>query len=519
MTIVLDGGTGLFDKLGKLKYLLNLINTNIGDTSTGWPKELNDALVEYDAESNAVRDTVRDLLPQLTSAQQGVGGFKDSIRSAARNTLIQIANADDPLPELSVVAALKVLIQQMLDANETVDASEPTIDYLITGQTQGDITAATAANPVEITDAGHGLVDGDVISIFGVVGMTELNGRRFTINQTASNTFELIGINGSGYTAYSSGGVWKKNHGTGVIVTSVLDGKGQRLENVLAEDIVVTCDNATTAGAEQFTALGELPAASKLDHLWPAGSGTNQILSTNTAGGTNLLTNGDFETFTVTNTPDDWTLDTGTATADFLEENTTILRDTSSLEIDGDGSTLQAISQTITGLSSRTPYAFNLWAALDVVPAAGVLVADLYDGSAVINDDQGTANSLTIPLTTHGLYWTPHYATFHLPEPVPATVKLRLRLTTALSSTSSVFIDEVCLVAATQLYTEGGPFVAIFAGGTDFALDDEFLVQPVNARAGALQEMCDQFFDTASEGLLIPSDTGAAETVADSVIG
>jgi len=519
MAIDLDSGSGLFDRLGKLKYLLNLINTNIGNESTGWPKELNDALAEYDAGSNAVRDTVRDLIPALTQAQQGSSVLKDAIRIAARNTLIVMANADDPLPELTVEAALDVLIQQMLDANETIDASEPTIDFLITGQTQGDITGATAANPVEITDGSHGLVDGDVISIFNVVGMTEINNRRYTVNQTGAGTFELIGVNGSGYTTYGSGGVWKKNTGSGVIVTSVLDGRGRSQENVLAEDIVVTCTESSSSGAEQFEAAGELVAPGKLDFLWPAGSGTNQTLSTVAADGSNLLTNGDFETFTVTNTPTSWTLDTGAATADFLEENSEILRGTSSLEIDGDGSTLAAISQTLAGLTSRTPYAFNLWAKIDVTPAAGVLVVDLYDGSAVINDDAGNANSLTIPLTTHGLYWVPHYAVFRLPEPIPDTVTLRIRLSTALSNTSSVFIDEACFVEATQLYAGSGPYVAIFAGADDFALEDEFLVQVVNARAGALQEMCDQFFDTAEAGLLIPSATGAAETIADSLIG
>ena len=70
------------------------------------------------------------------------------------------------------------------------------------------ITGATAANPVVITSNGHGLANGTKVSIRGVVGMVELNVETaFTVASTATNTFALSGINGSAYTAYTSGGV------------------------------------------------------------------------------------------------------------------------------------------------------------------------------------------------------------------------------------------------------------------------------------------------------------------------
>lgn len=68
------------------------------------------------------------------------------------------------------------------------------------------ITAATAANPVVITSAAHGFSNGDEVQIDSVVGMTQLNGRRFTVAGVTANTFQLSGIDGSAYTAYSSGG-------------------------------------------------------------------------------------------------------------------------------------------------------------------------------------------------------------------------------------------------------------------------------------------------------------------------
>ena len=70
------------------------------------------------------------------------------------------------------------------------------------------ITGATAANPVVITSNGHGLANGTKVSIRGVVGMVELNiETAYTVAATATNTFALAGVDGSGFTGYTSGGV------------------------------------------------------------------------------------------------------------------------------------------------------------------------------------------------------------------------------------------------------------------------------------------------------------------------
>lgn len=69
------------------------------------------------------------------------------------------------------------------------------------------ISGATAANPVVITTAtAHGLSDDDEVSIVSVVGMTELNGKKYTVAGATANTFQLSGIDGGSYTAYASGG-------------------------------------------------------------------------------------------------------------------------------------------------------------------------------------------------------------------------------------------------------------------------------------------------------------------------
>jgi len=68
------------------------------------------------------------------------------------------------------------------------------------------ITGATAADPVVITATSHGYSNGDRVYITGVTGMTEINNREFTVANVTTDTFELSGVDGSGFSAFVSGG-------------------------------------------------------------------------------------------------------------------------------------------------------------------------------------------------------------------------------------------------------------------------------------------------------------------------
>lgn len=72
------------------------------------------------------------------------------------------------------------------------------------------ITGATQANPVVITAASHGFSNGDRVIINSVAGMSQLNNREFTVANQTTNTFELSGIDGTGFDAYTSGGTVAK---------------------------------------------------------------------------------------------------------------------------------------------------------------------------------------------------------------------------------------------------------------------------------------------------------------------
>jgi hypothetical protein len=74
------------------------------------------------------------------------------------------------------------------------------------------ISAATAADPVVITSAAHGLSDGDWIKIIGVAGMTTLNDGFYIVADKTADTFELTDtdgddVDGSAFSAYTYGGI------------------------------------------------------------------------------------------------------------------------------------------------------------------------------------------------------------------------------------------------------------------------------------------------------------------------
>jgi hypothetical protein len=95
------------------------------------------------------------------------------------------------------------------------------------------ITAITKANPAQVTSAGHLYDDGDEVQIDGVVGMTELNGRRFAARNCATDTFELLDEDSTTYTAYASGGTATA---TFVKVTTSADTPATAIKNEISWD-------------------------------------------------------------------------------------------------------------------------------------------------------------------------------------------------------------------------------------------------------------------------------------------
>ena len=94
-------------------------------------------------------------------------------------------------------------------ADKPATRAHDSFGSLITQPTNlsASITGATQANPCVITSNGHGLENGDIVHLNGFSGgMTDLNDLQFEVAGKTTNTFQLSGIDSTGFSAYSSGG-------------------------------------------------------------------------------------------------------------------------------------------------------------------------------------------------------------------------------------------------------------------------------------------------------------------------
>lgn len=72
----------------------------------------------------------------------------------------------------------------------------------------GFITNATKANPCQITSPDHSLITGTLIYVANVKGMTQLNSAIYSITVVDANNFTLDNTDSTGFSAYTSGGIW-----------------------------------------------------------------------------------------------------------------------------------------------------------------------------------------------------------------------------------------------------------------------------------------------------------------------
>jgi hypothetical protein len=67
------------------------------------------------------------------------------------------------------------------------------------------VTGATAANPVVISAAAHPFTLGDVVRLDNIDEPAQLNGGTYAVDNPASGTFELAGVDGTGYMTFDAG--------------------------------------------------------------------------------------------------------------------------------------------------------------------------------------------------------------------------------------------------------------------------------------------------------------------------
>lgn len=104
------------------------------------------------------------------------------------------------------------------------------------------ITGITKANPAVVTSNAHGYVNGDLVYLCGMTGMTEVDSmianQAFVVAGATTNTFQLTGINSTAYGTFSAGFILPRDPKSGGIKW-----KGQQLR--IINGGAVLCNNAS----------------------------------------------------------------------------------------------------------------------------------------------------------------------------------------------------------------------------------------------------------------------------------
>lgn len=456
MGIPLTGTGGLFDRLGHLFGLINIVNTHRGTTV---PTHINTIQADYQTTDQNVIDGIYST---LTSYQNNLSFLPSALQSNANSTVNQMAaEADNLTSQNSISISMTALIADMIAASATVQSCN-----------------ASA-----------------------------------TVTAGASN------------------------NGNPNILVSLYRQDYKLQENAFAETVAgtVTSDNQTsgvTIGSETITFKGQYSISDPLSWLYPNGSGSNAGITCingslyQNRGTQNYLNNGNFENFTVANTPDNWNIIVGTPGTTIFKSTSTFFDGLASLQFTGNSTENTAIYQafSLSGVTGDTSaimlandqVAINAWVKLDVSPAAGVLRFSLVDSAnSIINGPTGIPNLFTVNLSSIGTSWTAVSGWFYTPRVLPSAVRLRIDLSTALSTGSNVFIDRVALAEPYYFY-QGGPAIAAFSGNIPLINGDTFTIQVFNNYAGQFQRFFDRVFNMKSLNLLLPSS--GTPSIPDSLI-
>lgn len=457
MTVPLTGSNALFDRLGRLIKASNDVRT-LQTTITTDLANINDEYTDNP-------ELVAGLNIELTAFINGNLALMESIRSAIVSTIIEMVHEDVSLPQKTLPNAMAELIEQMQDNTESINGST---------------------------------VSASVSAISGSVG-------------------------------------------TGQCIVSLLSRYDKTLENVRGdsrgERLILTCTADAqvggTAGRETFSVLGGAATAGRYTQAWPTGSGiaasigvSDPSIDAGSSPGYNVLTNSDMEDWT-SNVPRQWTIVVGSAST--IQQSADEFRGVSSMLIIGTGAELTKIKQSFasgTGtrgrLKPKTRYSLGFWIKRGASAiAAGVARVSVQDGlGAVLNAADATRVDAAESVTVSGLTtsWEFRSVEFVTPEVLPSGLQVVIELTTAMTNTREIYIDDLYCTEMIQLGEAGAPFVLLIPGATPFIFGDRFSVAITNNDEGRFVRELDRFLAMYESGLLFPSNTAGSETILDSLI-
>lgn len=458
MALVYDGSNGLFTRLGKIIYLLDLVRGYQSTIVT----EIGDIKAEYTGTTAYMVAALGDAESQAAS----LNPLLESLRSAAATTLVEMCYAEatagnaNAMLNKSTQDALVWLIKQMKTDTETIERN--TVG-------KGTLTA-------DGTNNGNGTV----------VALLE------TPNILLGNTANWPNVRAEVLDIRCTSDA--QNGGLA---------RGSEVFQVRGQPSFATLDRRFPAGSGRLVQMTTLSATIDAGPRYQ-----------------NILTNSDFETQT-SNVPDFFTVSSGTAGTDFLTETgaANVYRGASSIKAAATSTTWKIRQQLGAGAGSvgkLTPdRAFVIaFAAKKDASATGSIRVSVQDASGnVLSGGTFAVTASHLALTTSFSLIT---ATVFAPRIIPTDTYLVVETTVGVA-TAAMYIDEV-IIAEMQQIAPGSQHLAIISGSADFNADDNFSFTFTNTGNGAFAVAFDRLFDMYGLGLALPDAASPGETIADSLI-
>jgi hypothetical protein len=538
--------TTLFTRLGHFLYVGEGITAALGTTT---PTRVNAAITGLGSSLPVEYETVRDQLLTGLQGFQGGGstGLGNLVQTPVEELILLTVSDDQPIAS-TLDLAVAELIKQMEDNSQSLDASTVSASVAYDGGNVGngvvvssvkrgdgkfclfafaedlDIAVNSIANgDVTFTITGEPLIDSLAPTWPGGSGASET-----TTGKTASSSDNKV-TNGT----FEDNDDNSVNLPLGWLAPVATLGTTLKMGSVEVQTITITgtptsgfyvLNWSNGAGQSQTTAplafnAGESDVQSALQAL----AGLSAVTVSTSGTSPNYVHT---VTFTGVTNPAQLTSTSSLAggSPSIAHATTTaasanVFRGSRAVEFASNGSQLTTIMVPVS-LAALTQYAACVWVkASSAAPAAGVLTVDLVDGvgGTVINDAAGTDNSYTIGHASLTSSFQAFTGVFRMPAAPPAQAYLRIRISTAVTNTVSVYLDEVYLGEMTEAYVDG-PSVIVFNGGTDWLAGDLATVTVTNDRAGLIHEWLNRLLGLRGERLLFPTVTDTSETQADSLV-
>jgi len=467
MAVTLINTNGLFTRLGKLMGMASTVRASAASLRT----EFADVISTF---SDADMDFVGSISNQIENRINDGRLITNEVFKAARKTLIEMMDDDlssgngSGLKSKHSHVALRELIKQMESTSKSVEGTTITINTVSAGS----------------SNRGDG-------------------------------TLVLSGL------------------ASQIFAPTVVDHPSIKTELITAE-CTEDSNMRTAPGSERFLIYGQR-SISRRDEDWPRGSNTNFFLNCvnpndsqgMSSPGHNVLNNSNFENFT-SNTPDSWTITTGTAGADVVSTDQ-CFSGSKCLKIISNGSNqvelnqeLNSDSGTLGRLEPDTLYTISFAIKESgTSPSSGNLLVRLWDGSNTLNNSDSN-RKMEVSIASDDAVLTASFKLVTLacmtPKNIPDTVKLQIKLNTAFTNGTALHIDHLAVAKMHRPFL-GGLGYQMISGATNFGFQDTFTSQIVNNGEGAMNTDFDRIFpEMQSLGYALPANYGGSETVLDNLI-